>query len=161
QLRVYRAVAPGQWVASAVISDPWPYHSALGYCDIDQNGRDELYWSTDSNIFYGNTLVFERRAGTATDFGPLQSKVLDGRVQPTPCNAQAVLALADRSRVGAASSLAVFDVAGRLVLRESIARRAGTSLTLPVGSLRAGCYVFRVENRRGQPIATARTVVVR
>lgn len=163
QIQVYKAVAPGQWVLSEVIADPSPSlsHSLLTRYDINKNGRDELYWTFDGNTNFGNTLVLERPATSPTDvpITPLWSSV--ATVEPTPCRAQASLRLPGRTTLGPASSLSVFDVAGHLVLRQSIAPGTGSTVDLPVNSLRAGCYVFRVENAGGRLIAAARTVVVR
>ncbi len=163
QLLVERAVAPGQWVLADVIADPNPNasHTLLTHYDVNKNGRDELYWTFDGNTNFGNTLVLERPATSPTDatLGPVRPFV--ATVEPTPCRSQAMLRLPDRTTSGPASAVSVFDVGGRLVLRQNIAPGAGGAIGLPVHSLRAGCYVFRVENATGRMIATARTVVVR
>ena len=164
QIRAYHGAAPGQWTLSTSANDPdaTGMHTAIAAYDINQNGRDEIYWATQGNAIYGNTLVLERPPPSPADtdtWAPLGA--VTARVRPTPCRAHATLRLADPKLQRAAFSIAAYDVSGRLVLRERMRFSSSSDIDVPIRALRPGWYVLRVEDRVGQPVAIARTVIVR
>ena len=164
QIRAYHGAAPGQWTLSTSANDPDAngMHTAIAAYDINQNGRDEIYWATQGNAIYGNTLVLERPPPSPADtdtWAPLGA--VTARVRPTPCRAHATLRLADPKLQRAAFSIAAYDVSGRLVLRERMRFSSSSDIDVPIRALRPGWYVLRVEDRVGQPVAIARTVIVR
>lgn len=165
QLVVYRGIAPGQWVIAAAVTDPDSngQHSAIAQYDVNQNGRPELYWSSEFNTIYGTTLILEGCAKPPTD-----SRSEDARrpfsafVWPTPSRTQAFIRFDGGGATGSPpASATVFDVAGRVVLRQKLALATERNIVLPVQTLRSGSYVVRLDDRLGQPLATARAIVVR
>ena len=166
RVKAYRANVPGEWAVAAVSpNDPDMNgsHTAVASYDINENGRDEVYWASEGNAVFGNTLVLERAVPCPTDVEAGRRERLSPAfvlVTPTPCRTQASLRLAEPALATRSVSLAAFDVAGRLVLREKAALATPSDIAFPVRSLRPGLYVVRVEDAFGRSLAIARALIV-
>jgi len=163
QLLVYRAVAPGEWLMTVGAIDPDVdgMQTDVHTFDVNQNGREEIFWAAEGNIHTQATLVLEHPPVPVTDVQPSGALALEAlTVVPNPCQAQATLLLGPRSRA-TASAVAVFDAAGRLVSRGPPVRGISGQLLWAPLALRPGLYFLRVEGPSGRPLAVGRTVVVR
>jgi hypothetical protein len=165
QLNVYRAVAPGEWVFVACFPDPDPPnidHTALSAFDVNRNGRDELFWASQS-IESGNGDTFVLEGSPTSDVGlPATRPLSTLQVTPTPCrSSRGATIRIDSQAAGAMSTICAFDAAGRLVLRERVPVRTAPAFSLPVSQLPPGLYLLRVDDRSGRPLAIGRTVILR
>jgi hypothetical protein len=159
---IYRSTAPGQWTMIQRVADPTPHggHGNIYAFDVNRNGRDEVFWTMDSNIQSGpNTLVFEHPPLPSAVGATLPQGALALSPFPNPCRFQASIGAPDA--LGAASILAVFDVTGRLVERRVPIRDARGQLLFPARHLNPGVYLLRLEDRSGAALAAGRAVVVR
>ena len=157
-LVVFRAMAPGQWTTVLEDPDPLSVRKQVHTFDVNQNGRDEVFWDTD-NIYY-NTLVLEHPEVTPSTVGEDPGfRIAPLSISPNPCRSLARLYVPGSERD--AAKLAVYDVAGRLLERRTPIRDAGGQLLWPARGFPPGVYLLRLESANGATVATGRTVVVR
>lgn len=158
QLRIFSATSPRSWDLDVIVPDPLPPHLAVYAYDLNRNGRDEIYWLTDTET--RSSLILERPT-LPTDASVSQRIQGAIWVAPSPSDGDASVFL-DPAIAVRAVEWSAFDAAGRLVFRQSLTSNLSrASWAMPVHRLRPGLYFLRVTDATGQPIATGKTVVLR
>lgn len=159
-LQVYRATAPGTWTQILWLDNPG-FQKEPRIFDVNNNGRDELLWTTDANLQVGlHTLVFED-PGVPSAAGPEPlPRSLTLRVYPNPCRTQAVL-LGAPSVLARVVSLRVFDVAGRLVREEVVGHDPSGPVLWRPTDIASGVYILRLVDLHRRAIASTRVTVIR
>lgn len=156
----YRPIAVGSWTVVARLRDPngIGLHSNARLFDTDQNGIPELFWPSQASDAE-STLVFE--------FDPLATSVPDGSTVDADARfivyspAHSIVRMHAPVWVDRIATLAVYDVAGRLVERVVPMREPRDGLVWAPRRLVAGVYFVRAETRDRNPLATRRVVLVR
>jgi len=154
-LWIYRGTMPGQWDLVGQVVDPGASqaHAGVYAYDLNGNGRPEVVWRGAPT-----TLILEYRSGVADAEENFDSNPPRILVSPNPSRVQAGLRFS--TPVEAATGLAVYDVAGRLVERRQLIRDASGQILWPTSHLAAGVYVLRLEASNGRAFAVGRGTVV-
>jgi VCBS repeat protein len=154
-LCIYQAEAPGQWLLVGQVPDPPPFraHDGVYGFDINRNGRPELVWAGAPT-----TLILEYRSGIA-DVGENLDHVASLAVFPNPNRGEAGLRVS--TAIADAASLAVYDVAGRVVERRLLVRDDHGQILWPTRQLASGVYVLRLQDAVGRTLAVGRGTIVR
>src|SRR5262249_22020950 len=106
----YKAVAPGQWTLSSIITGATGYVFAR---DLNRNGRDEIYWFSFGTL---SSVVLERPT-LPSDVGPTNSSFSSLRIVPSPCQGNGTVFLGPEA-MSRGRELEVFDASGRRVRSE-------------------------------------------
>jgi VCBS repeat protein len=156
---IYEAVAVGRWELVGEVPDPDAgWHSGLYAFDVNRNGRDEVFWTTES-VFGQETLVLEKSSTTDTH----RRSTMERRsftVSPNPVRSVALLhtppSLADLS-----ARVSVYDVTGRLAQRWLRNCDADGEWIWSAQSLSAGTYFVRLEDGHGRILSSTRATILR
>ncbi|HZL86288.1 MAG TPA: T9SS type A sorting domain-containing protein [Candidatus Krumholzibacteria bacterium] len=153
-LWIYGAAGPGQWNVVGHVPDPtWNYtHEGIYAFDVNQNGKPELVWPG-----YPTTLVMEHRSNASNLEASPRSRLGSLVAWPNPSRTQAQLMSTESLEPG--MRLRVFDAAGRLVDKRVMIGDAQGRVWWPTSQLANGMYLLRLENRRGQLVASGRGIV--
>jgi len=147
-LWIYSAIGEGVWEAVAMIPNPGNTMGLPYTCDLNANGKSEIFWqSPDVARLYEYLPTSD-----AADARPAGSLV----ISPNPVRRSATIHYDRDGGVGAA--LLVYDVAGRLVERRDI---RGQTLEWRPASLASGVYYFELRDARGRRIGADRALVLR
>ncbi len=165
---VYSAIGPGQWQLVYLQDDPLGgYHFGLQMSDVNQNGKDEVFWDIETYIQYGwRALVLEHAldpAGIEDPAMPVAAAAGAGgalRIAPNPCRGTAALSIPLRLDAPA-GRLDIFDPVGRLVTRRTLSGRLDRPILWQAGDLDPGVYLLRVLDASGTVVASARGTVLR
>jgi hypothetical protein len=156
---IFRPKRTGQWEFVQQIDDPvFGLLHGLYIHDVNQNDRGELFWTTSANA---RSIVFEHSPPppTSSEVMPPGSSYGHLDIVPNPCRRAATLLLPGMEED--ASTLAVYDVAGRLVERKAVTRGPRGHVVWQAASRSAGIYFLRLENRAGATIACGRSMVLK
>jgi len=150
---IYSASGPGAWQLIGAV--PNESRAGLFAIDLNENGRDEVFWVGETTI-----LILEQ-AGPVSDAG--EHRAVSPRLHafPNPMSASTEVrlpSLIDRSNVDR-HRLSIYDVEGRLRDRRPLSDLR--TFTWRPSGFAAGVYVLQVEMHNGTPIATGRVTLVR
>jgi hypothetical protein len=152
---MYQSRAVARWEFIGQIPDPSGPHNASQSFDVNQNGRDEIFWTRE----FGPSFALEQAHLTVDAFEERTSR-LRLHVFPNPCrDATQVRVSGSGSLVG--WHLVLFDVAGRRLARPGSVRVPGLGVRWSTRDLPGGTYFLRLVDANGQPSAVRRVTVVR
>jgi hypothetical protein len=154
-LLIYSAVAEGNWQPVAFLEDVGSLMGMHYTCDLNSNGRPEIFWMGDLAWTFTPTSRVYAYEPTSDTIGSPASRTFT--LAPNPIRQGATALVRAGAWSLAASTLAVHDVGGRLVARNDM---RGQALEWRPRELAAGVYFVRLTDARGANLGAARVVVL-
>lgn len=156
-LWIYQCGAQGQWTLRETLDDPLGgQHNGLQTCDVNRNGRDEVFWDVETFIEWGwKTLVLEDASNPVAVNGPQTTAPVKLVVAPNPIRKQTTIRFA--SPLVAPRWLTICDVAGRVVSRVPF---DGDELSLDARDVVPGTYFLQLWSEGGEELARGRAIVL-
>jgi len=156
-IQVFRPVAPGEWLPVALLPRPLPVYVGLFLFDVNQNGIPELFRPSSASDATP-TLVFEQQ-GIPTSLEDTGVERPNFIVSPNP--SRGVVTVLAPGAAQAATTLYLFDVAGRLVDRTIQMQDSRGRIVWSPRLPSSGVYLLRLETARGGTLETRRVTFIR
>lgn len=157
-LLVFESPTAGIWNLVQDYAATSSAYEVLNVCDANNDGREEIFWEQVTHFHSG---AHSSILGVPKEPAALQAtfQATSLQVAPSPCRDRTDIRIP--ATAPQASSIYVFDVAGRLLDRRPVPSAPGTRVEWSVDRYPQGTYFLQLRDAVGASLASGRVVVAR